>query len=207
MIRKLIRNDIRQNKLFSIMTAVFMAASALLTALTVLLFSSLLGAIDHLMEQAQTPDFLQMHTGEISVEELSYFAGEQEEISEWQLCRFLNLENSTISLGDASLANSTQDNGVCVQGEKFDYLLDMENQQPAVSPGEIYVPACYRSLYELHLGDPVQIGNKQFRIAGFIRDSQMNSMMSSSKRFLVNASDYEALKTQGEEEYIIEFRL
>lgn len=189
------------------MTAVFMAASALLTALTVLLFSSLLGAIDHLMEQAQTPDFLQMHTGEISVEELSYFAGEHEEISEWQLCRFLNLENSTISLGDASLANSTQDNGVCVQGEKFDYLLDMENQQPAVSPGEIYIPACYRSLYELHLGDPVQIGNKQFQIASFIRDSQMNSMMSSSKRFLVNASDYEALKTQGEEEYIIEFRL
>ena len=64
------------------MTAVFMAASALLTALTVLLFSSLLGAIDHLMEQAQTPDFLQMHTGEISVEELSYFAGEHEERKE-----------------------------------------------------------------------------------------------------------------------------
>ena len=37
--------------------------------------------------------------------------------------------------------------------------------------------------------------------------SQMNSMMSSSKRFLVSAADYERLKAMGSEEYLIEFLL
>lgn len=41
------------------------------------------------------------------------------------------------------------------------------------------------------------------------RHAQMNSMMASSKRFLVNETDYEAVKADGnaEEEYLIEFVL
>lgn len=35
----------------------------------------------------------------------------------------------------------------------------------------------------------------------------MNSMLSSSKRFLVNPSDYEKAAGLGKEEYLIEFRL
>lgn len=50
-------------------------------------------------------------------------------------------------------------------------------------------------------------GNKEFNIAGFIRDSQMSSMMASSKRFLVSKTDYEEVKKLGEEEYLIEFLL
>ena len=44
-------------------------------------------------------------------------------------------------------------------------------------------------------------------VAGFIRDAQMNSMMASSKRFLVSEKDYRALTDQGQEEYLIEFLL
>lgn len=204
---KLIWNDIRQNKLLSFVTTIFMAVSAMLLALTVLLFTNLLGAIDDLMAKAQTPDFLQMHTGELAPEELRQFVTEQGEVKEWQIGRFLNLENSSVSLGDKSLADSTQDNGLCVQGEKFDYLLDMENKMPEVKPGEVYVPVCYRTLYGLSVGDPMKIGSCELKIAGFIRDSQMNSMMSSSKRFLVDEADYERIKDQGEEEYLIEFLL
>lgn len=207
MIRKLIWNDIRQNKLLSVVTVVFMAISAMLLALTVVLFTNLLGAIDNLMEQAQTPDFLQMHTGEIDEEKVSQFAEQHTEIEEWQVSRFLNLENGTLSLGGRSLADSTQDNGLCVQGEKFDFLLDMENEMPYVSKGKVYVPACYRTLYDLSVGDIMQIGSCKLNIAGFVRDSQMNSMMSSSKRFLVSKEDYEKIREQGEEEYLIEFLL
>lgn len=55
MIRRLIENDIRANKLSSAATFFFMAVSAMLLCLTVLLGGSLLGSIDHLMEEAQTP--------------------------------------------------------------------------------------------------------------------------------------------------------
>ncbi|MCI8400529.1 MAG: ABC transporter permease [Lachnospiraceae bacterium] len=207
MIIKLIRNDIKQNKLAAAATVFFMAASAMLLSLTAMLAFNLLGAIDGLMEQAKVPDYMQMHAGEINVSELSDFVKAHREISEWQLCRFLNLDNSRITLGDRSLADSTQDNGLCVQGERFDYLLDMENKRPEVFPGEVYVPVCYRNQYHLSVGDTMEIGNSRLRIAGFLRDAQMNSMMASSKRFLVHPVDYEAIKSgeKSQEEYLIEF--
>lgn len=59
----------------------------------------------------------------------------------------------------------------------------------------------------LSVGDVFAMGGQELVIAGFIRDAQMNSMMASSKRFLVNAADYERLLPQGEEEYLIEFLL
>ena len=236
MIRKLIWNDMKQNRLSCAATIFFMAVSAMLLALAVLLCSGLLGAIDNLMDRSQVPDYMQMHTGSdifakpggsrmgSAAEALSSFAGEREEVRQWQICRFLNLDNSRITLGGRSLADSTQDNGLCVQGEGFDYLLDTESRMPKVLQGEVYAPACYRSLYELAEGDIMAIGSHELVIAGFIRDAQMNSMMASSKRFLVSAEDYGRIKESGitqtdglmtdspsqgylSEEYLIEFRL
>lgn len=227
MIVRLIWNDIKQNKLLTGATVFFMAVSAMLLALTVLLFSNLTGAIDGAMTRAQVPDYMQMHAAEpVSAEygdalwepeeaKISLFAESREEVRDWQVCRFLNLDNSRIMLGGISLADSTQDNGLSVQGERFDYLLDMENNMPEVLPGEIYVPVCYRALYNLSVGDtmvfgdPAESGNREFVIAGFLRDAQMNSMMASSKRFLVNEADYESMRRQKnvQEEYLIEFLL
>ncbi|MDO4482737.1 MAG: FtsX-like permease family protein [Bacillota bacterium] len=53
----------------------------------------------------------------------------------------------------------------------------------------------------------VKIGDAEFTAAGFLRDSQMNAMMASSKRFLVSEEDYELLKDSVSEEYLIEFLL
>ena len=189
MIRRLIENDIRANKLSSAATFFFMAVSAMLLCLTVLLGGSLLGSIDHLMEESQTPDFLQMHAGEADEVQITAFAEEQKEVEQWQLCRFLNLENAILSLNGRSLSGNTQDNGLCVQSPSFDYLLDTKDHRVSVQEGEVYVPVCYRREYGLEQGQLMQIGSESLRIAGFIRDSQMNSMMDSSKRFLVNEAD------------------
>lgn len=207
MLKKLIWNDVRQNKLLSAATVFFMAVSAMMLALTALLCSSLLGAVNGLMEQAQAPGLVQMHTGEISEREIRQFAGEHQEIDQWQICRLLNLDNSEVSLGGYSLLDSTQDNGLCIQSERFDFLLDMDGDRPGVPPGQVYVPICYRARYELNAGDTMRIGSEELTIAGFLRDAQMNSMMASSKRFLVSAWDYERLRPWGEEEYLIEFLL
>lgn len=205
--KRLILNDIRKNRLFTAATVAFMTVSAMLFALTVLLSVSLLSSIQTLMEQAETPDFLQMHAGTVKEEEISAFAEAHPEVEDWQVMPFLNMENSKTSLGEHSLADSTQDNGLSVQGRSFDYLVDLTNELPQIQPGEVFVPICYRAQYELAPGDTMQIGNRKFTIAGFIRDSQMNSMMASSKRFLVNEADYESMRKEGTEEYLIEFRL
>lgn len=184
-----------------------MAVSAFMFALTCFLFVGLSGSVDALMEKAKTPDFLQMHAGEISEEALARFAEENENVAEYQTLYFLNLQNSIIDLNGHCLADSTQDNGVCVQSRGFDFLLDLDNEIIRVFDGEIYVPVCYRQEYGLTEGESVQIGESSFVIAGFLRDSQMNSMMASSKRFLISESDYDRLKDAGSEEYLIEFLL
>ena len=205
--KRIIWSDIKGNRLMAATTWLFMAISAFMFALTCFLFVSLLGSVDMLMEKAQTPDFLQMHSGEIVETELLRFAEENEQVQDYQVLNFLNLENSSMTLNGQSLTDSTQDNGVCVQSGSFDYLLDLENKMIQLSDGEIYVPVCYRQEYDLTVGETVQIGENSFILAGFLRDSQMNSMMASSKRFLVSESDYEKLKEAGSEEYLIEFLL
>lgn len=207
MLKKLIYNDMRQNKLMSASTVFFMSISAVLLILTTMLFTNLLGAIDSLMLKAVVPDFIQMHAGKVDKTKLAQFVQSCPEVSDWQLCQFLNLDNSRLVLSEHNMIDSTQDNGLVIQNKKFDFLLGMDGELPEVSLGEIYVPICYRNKYSLTIGDEITIFNQSFIIAGFIRDAQMNSMMASSKRFLVTLADYEKLKNQGQEEYIIEFLL
>ena len=204
---RLIQNDFKNNKLVTAAIICFMAVSAALMGLSVLLFGSLLNSIDRLMEKAETPDFLQMHSGEIDISALEAFSASRQEADRMQISTFLNLENGELSLGGHSLADNSQDNGLCVQNSSFDYLLDLEGNRIWAYPGNVYVPVCYRSEYEIKPGDFMRIGTEELTIAGFLRDSQMNSMMASSKRFLVNEQDYERLKPLGDEEYLIEFKL
>ncbi len=204
---KLILNDIKHNKLLSAATVFFMTISAALLILTTMLATDLVTTIGTLMDQAQIPDLIQMHTGQLDENQLAAFASSHPEIKDWQVNRFLNLENSQIVLKDHNLIDSTQDNGLAVQSEKFDYLLGMDSTLLQVNPGEVYVPISYRNPYNLEIGDPITIFGQPLTIAGFIRDAQMNSMMASSKRFLVNPIDYAKFKDFGQEEYILEYQL
>ena len=205
--RKILINDFIKNKLLNFSVFAFFAVSSVLFAITLTLTVQLTGSISNLMALAKTPDYLQMHAGDIDGEKLTEFANSQEEVEDFQICRFLNIDSDDIYLADCSLSGSTQDNGVCVQSERFDFLIDMNDEIPRLKSGEIGVPVCYMRQYGLNLGDSVTIGNMEYEIVCFIRDSQMNSMMASSKRFLVCLEDYQNLLNIGEEEYIIEFLL
>ncbi|RKM61250.1 ABC transporter permease [Butyrivibrio sp. CB08] len=207
MYQRLIINDLKKNKLTSIGTLLFMTVNAALLGLVALLFVNLSGSIDTLMNVAQTPDFLQMHAGDIHEEQIMDFARGRDDVEKVQICRFLNLPNSQLQIGDKSMDGNMQDNGLCVQSPEFDYLVDMDNHPIYPSQGDIYIPVCYRKEYDAQVGDSVYIGSEKLTIAGFLRDSQMNSMMASSKRFLVNSSDYDRLFCLGSEEYLIEFKL
>lgn len=205
--RRMIINDIKVNKLVSAATCIFMAVTAMLLGLSILLYASLADSIDSLMTEAKTPDFLQMHTGELDEDDVNSFSQQREDIEAMQICTFLNLQNSQISIGNESFENNMQDNGLSCQSSLFDYLVDADNKVIYPSEGEVYVPVCYRKEYGIESGDVMRIGKEELIVAGFLRDSQMNSMMASSKRFLISEPDYERLRQLGSEEYLIEFRL
>lgn len=207
MLKRLIINDFKANKIITISTSAFMAVTAMLLGLAILLFARLYTSIDSLMKKAETPSFLQMHTGDLDEEKLNDFTRARSDVEKMQVCNFLNLQNSQISIGGRSFEGNMQDNGLCCQSESFDYLLDADGAVIEVLPGEVYVPVCYKKEYDIKITDEMRIGTETLTVAGFLRDSQMNSMMASSKRFLVCESDYERIRSLGSEEYLIEFRL
>ena len=133
---RLIVNDFKSNKLITASTCVFMTITAMLLGLAIFLFASLWTSIDSLMKKAETPHFLQMHTGELKEAEIEAFAAARDDVEEGQIGRFLNLQNSQLSIGGKSFETNMQDNGLCYQSKCFDYLLDAENNVIQVSNGE-----------------------------------------------------------------------
>lgn len=203
----LIRGDLRRSRLSSIVILLFVAFASLLLALAGQTAVRLAGAVEGLMERARTPHLLQMHAGPVDEARLAAFALGRPELESWQAPEFLNIEGAAIVLGGRSLAGSVQDNGLAVQGRDFDLLLDLEDRPIVPRPGELYVPLAYLKDGSAKAGERASILGRDFTIAGFLRDSQMNSALSSSKRFLVHEDDYRALHDRGRIERLIEFRL
>ncbi|MCQ4936280.1 ABC transporter permease [Anaerotignum propionicum] len=206
MYRKLILNDMRKSKLITITITVFILLATMLTSMAAILSVSLFSSIEGMMENAKTPHFLQMHSGEIDLQQLSNFVNKQENIKDFQVTSFLNIEGSEIIIGENSLAGSIQDNGLSMQSQQFDFLLNLDGEIIKPGKGEIYVPIYYMKSGQVHMGDSIVIHGVHFTVAGFVRDSQMNASMISSKRFLVNQADFNLVRNFGKLEYLIEFR-
>lgn len=204
---KIIRNDIGKSKWITLITLLFVAVAAMLVSLAAILLINLSGAIDTLMTQAKTPHFMQMHSGDIDTDRLLAFAEGNSNVEDFQVLEFLNTDTSQIFIDGKTLAGSVQDNGFSVQSKNFDFLLDLKGQVIKVSDGEVYVPISYFKDGTAEIGSTLRIGKEEFVITGFLRDSQMNSLLASSKRFLISENDYNKIKNTGSVEYLIEFRL
>ncbi|MEO3946354.1 ABC transporter permease [Gorillibacterium sp. CAU 1737] len=204
---RIIRNDIRKSKAVSFTTLFFVAAAALLLSLAALLMVNLAGSIETLMTKAKAPHFMQMHSGTVDRARLEAFARQQGDVEAMQVVDFLNLDGSQLIINGRSYADSVQDNGLSTQNKQFDFLLDLNGQVIEPAKGELYVPVSYRKDGRVQVGDLAVIAGNEFRVAGFLRDAQMNSLLASSKRFLVNEQDYAKMQAFGSTEYLIEFRL
>ncbi len=202
-----IRSDVLRSKAISVTITLFVAAAAMLVALAATLVVNLSGAIDALMERAQTPHFMQMHVGDLDRARLNAFAEAHASVADYQVLEFLNLDSAAFVFGEGSLAGSVQDNGLTVQSERFDFLLDLDGEAISVTDGQIYVPLTYLQDGSARVGDRATVAGRTMTVAGPLRDSQMQPLLSSSKRFLVSHGDFEAIRPSGRVEYLIEFRL
>ncbi|WP_051704558.1 FtsX-like permease family protein [Glycomyces sp. NRRL B-16210] len=214
-----ILNDLIKNKGVNLALLVILVLSAFLMATGSMVMERLVGSVNQLFDEAKPPHFLQMHKGEYDQAALDRFAAEHPEIDAWVVEEMLGFDSAALawerpSTGEnGDLADSLIDNLFVTQNPDFDFLIDQDGEIPRPSAGEAYVPVAYEQRFELAIGDELRVktaeGFQELTIAGFVRDSQMASSLSSATRFLVSEADFEALSEAGggAPEIIVEYRL
>ena len=218
-LRTLTRNALRRTWGSAVVLVLFVALSAMLASSAGALVTTVSGATTSFMGQARTPHFLQMHAGALDEQRLTEFAADNDLVEEFAVSSMLNVDGAAIRVTgpatDATLASGLQDNSFVTQNADFDFLLDTRNQVIEPEPGTVWLPLYYQDLLGLEVGQTLTVSGPGAKvaltIAGFLRDSQMNSSYASSKRLLVAPVDKAALAAAvgetGRTEHLIQFRL
>lgn len=214
MLLHIVKKDLKRNKGITIVLFMFILLSALLAACASHILMELSGSLSNLLDKSKAPHFVQMHSGPIDSKLLQEFTATNPLVKDQQTVEMLGIDGSNVTFGnnDRAEENSVMDMGFVTQNPSFDLLLNFENQVIKVSQGEIAVPIYYMKQHDLNIGDQVTISSgtflRVFKVTDFVRDVQMNPAMVSSKRFVINGTDYTALKQNlGEVEYLIEFQI
>lgn len=214
MLARLIRNDLRRNRVIAAALFIFILLASWLAASGAATIQQLLRAIDNLFVQAAAPHYVQLHAGEMDDEAVHQFAASHSAVRAHQISPMLVVDNRHIYYGERTAADtdSVMDNGFVTQNGRFDYLLNLDNERVRVEDGQIAVPVYYMQREGLAVGDRIRIATaeqeRSFEIVDFVRDIQMNPSIVSSKRFVVSDADWQALhRMTGEIEYIVSFLL
>jgi ABC-type antimicrobial peptide transport system, permease component len=214
MLSKMIRNDIRKNKAINVILCLFITLAAMLVSGAFSIIVEMMGAMDSFFEAAQPAHYLQMVSEDFDQKAIDDFAAGNDLVKACQTAELLTIDNSYIFYGDTEQCHSSSvmENSFVKQSPSFDYLLDENNNIIRLGQGQIAVPLYTIDTFGLKKGDTVTVReggfDMAFVITAFVRDSQMNPSLVSSKRFVVSDADFELLRGNvGEMEYMIEFLL
>ena len=215
MFLKMVKNDFIRNKMVTIVVFVFITMAIILAASAINNIANLIQSMSDLEEKAVPADITQMHIGEFNQTEINRFTKEQQEhVAMQETMNLLNIDGSHIHFGqNETMAGTVQDISFVVQNEKFDFILDLNNEKLDIKEGYVAVPIYFMQHYDLQIGESIIVKNgnaqKEFIISDYARDYEMNSSLTSSKRFVINRADYDEMlnSREGELEYLIQFKL
>jgi len=202
-------------KVITVTVFVFITMAVILGASATNIIANLIQSMSELQERAVPADIAQMHSGKYDQLEVDKFVEEQREnIAMQETMVLLDFDGSNIYFEKyKTMAGTIQDISFVVQNKKFDFILDLDNEKLDIKEGEVAVPIYFMEEYDLKIGNTIMLKSegyqKEFIISDYARDYEMNSSLTSSKRFVINQADYrEMLENHvGELEYLIEFKL
>lgn len=212
---KIVRNDLTRNKMVTIPVFIFMTMAVILAASATHNIVNLFHGIKDLQERSVPADIAIMHAGEYDQAEIDRFTEQYRNHIAMQETMFLqNIDGSNIHFGpNQTMAGTIQDISFVVQNKHFDFILDLDNEKLDIREGFVAVPIYFMEHYDLQIGETLTVKSseyeKEFVISDYARDFEMNSPLTSSKRFVIHPNDYdEMVRMQaGELEYLIEFKL
>ena len=215
MFLKMVKNDFIRNKIVTMTVFVFITMAVILAGSAINNVANLMQGISNFQESAAPSDITVMHAGEYDQAGIDHFTEQhRDHIAMQETMVLQNVDGSTIHFGqNQTMAGTIQDISFVVQNKNFDFILNLDNEKLDVKKGFVAVPIYFMEQHDLKIGDTIAVKSgwyeKAFVISDYARDFEMNSPLTSSKRFVVNQDDYnDMLKMQaGELEYLIEFKL
>ncbi|MDN4494981.1 ABC transporter permease [Ureibacillus aquaedulcis] len=215
MFLKIVKNDFIRNKISTISVLLFITMAVILATSAVNNVTTLIQSMAKLEERAVPADIAQMHTGEFDQAEIDRFTLQyRDHIAMQETMILQNVDGSNIHFSqNQTLAGTIQDISFVVQNRKFDFILNLDNEKLDVKEGFVAVPIYFMEQHDLKIGDTITVKSggyeKEFVISDYARDFEMNSSLTSSKRFVINHNDFHEMFVigPGEMEYLIEFKL
>jgi putative ABC transport system permease protein len=215
MFSRIVKNDVSRKKTITVAVFVLVTMAVILGASATNIIANLIQSMSDLRERAVPADIAQMHIGPYDQADIDRFTAEQREhIAAQETMVLLGFDGRHIQFGDnQTMAGTVQDISFVVQNQHLDFILDLNNEKLDVREGEVAVPIYFMQVYDLAVGDTITVTSegyqKAFRISEYARDYEMNSSLTSSKRFVISQADSADMldKQAGELEYLIEFRL
>lgn len=212
MLLRLLKADLARGRAVAAVMVALVALAATLASASASLIIDTVSAVDRLSERARVPDLVQMHTGEADSRAIAEWADSRADVEDYMVMRTLPVPRAQLSIGGAIQAASYLEPAFVTAPERIDLLLDENGERVLPDPGQVYLPIHYKAVGIAEAGDTVTVDTGEWRIdlrvAGFLRDAQMNAAMVPSKRLVVNPEDFSSLDEHiAEPEYLIEFDL
>ena len=159
MFLKMVKNDFLRNKIVTLAVFVFITMAVILAASAINNIANLIQSMSELQERAVPADITQMHSGEFDQTEIDRFTEEQREnIAMQETMVLLTIDGSNIHFGNnQTMAGTVQDISFVVQNEKFDFILDLNNEKLDVKEGSVAVPIYFMELHDLKIGDTITV--------------------------------------------------
>lgn len=206
--------DVRRNLTVSLTLIILMMLSVVLATASTGLLARLAGSSDRLLERADAPHVVQMHAGPLEPEDVARWAAARPEVTAHGTHLLLGIDGADLSFDGVNQVGNVQQNSLVVPNLERDLLLDADNRPVTdVEPGTVWLPVYYEIEEDLQPGALVTVtGPDGFRhdltVAGFVRDSIMNTAIASSKRLAVHPADLDLVAAHtGTPEHLISFWL
>lgn len=211
MLWRLLCADLRRSRAVSFTLAVLIALSALLGCTSAGLMARTYVALDRFWTQSKPADFVQMHTGPLDEARVSAWLEAREDVADYHVMRTLPVPGAQLFIAGRAQSDSVLEPALVTSPERFDLLLDAHGRRVDPAAGEVWLPVHYQAANLAAIGDQVTIklpdGDLQLRVAGFARDAEMNPSLVTSKRLVVNGSDFARAAKYLDSEYLIEVKV
>lgn len=213
MLIRMARAALRSERSVLTVLGALLLLAALLACTGAALMARLSGAGEELLDRADAPDLVQMHAGELDEEEIDRFAEGRPEVSAHRVAPLLGIDGAELQLDGESQAGSVQEISLAVPDPERDLMLVAEDDSPLteVEPGTVWLPVFHRTEQGIQVGSTLVITapdgyRLELTVAGFVRDSTMNTPIAGSKRLAVAAQDLAAVAAHtGTFEHLISF--